>query len=62
MAGGLQDYRSQELCRRVVTTESFIADAKEIHGNHYVYSKDEYKNRDYKSTVVCPIHGDHGFL
>ena len=27
-----QDNRSLELCRRVVTTESFIAEAKEIYG------------------------------
>ena len=50
--------RSLELCRRVVTTESFIAEAKEIYGDRYDYSKVDYKNRDHRVTVVCPIHGD----
>ena len=50
--------RSLELCRRTVTTESFIAEAKEIYGNHYDYSKVDYKNRDHRVTIVCPVHGD----
>ena len=50
--------RSLELCRRVVTTESFIAEAKEVYGERYDYSKVEYKNRDHRVTIVCPIHGD----
>ena len=50
--------RSLELCRRVVTTESFIAEAKEIYGNRYDYSKVEYKNRDHRVTIVCPVHGE----
>jgi DNA polymerase-3 subunit epsilon len=50
--------RSLELCRRVVTTESFITEAKELYGDRYDYSKVEYKNRDHRVTVVCPIHGD----
>lgn len=50
--------RSIELCKRVVTTESFIAEAKEIYGDSYDYSKVDYKNRDHRVTIVCPIHGD----
>ena len=50
--------RSLELCRRVVTTESFIAEAKEIYGDRYDYSKVDYKNRDNRVVVTCPIHGD----
>lgn len=53
-----QGNRSQELCRRVVTTESFIAEAKEIYGDRYDYSKVDYKNRDHRVIVTCPIHGD----
>ena len=53
-----KDNRSLELCRRVVTTESFVVEAKEIYGDRYDYSKVEYKNRDHRVTVVCPIHGD----
>lgn len=50
--------RSLELCKRVVTTESFIAEAKEIYGARYDYSKVDYKNREHRVTIVCPIHGD----
>lgn len=50
--------RSLELCRRTVTTESFIAEAKEIYGDRYDYSKVDYKNREHRVTVVCPVHGE----
>ena len=53
-----QTNRSIELCKRVVTTESFIAEAKEIYGDRYDYSKVEYKNREHRVIIVCPIHGD----
>lgn len=53
-----QNNRSLELCRRIVTTESFIAEAKEIYGERYDYSKVVYKNRDHRVVVVCPVHGD----
>lgn len=50
--------RSLELCRRVVTTESFIAEAKEIYGDRYDYSTVEYKNRNHRVTIFCPVHGE----
>ena len=50
--------RSLDLCRRTVTTESFIAEAKEIYGDCYDYSKVEYKNKDHRVTIICPVHGD----
>ena len=50
--------RSLELCKRVVTTESFIAEAKEIYDDRYDYSKVDYKNRDHRVVVTCPVHGD----
>lgn len=53
-----QNNRSMELCRRVVTTESFIAEAKEIYGDRYDYNKVDYKNRDHRVVVTCPVHGD----
>ena len=54
----LQGNRSLELCKRVVTTESFIAEAKEIYGDRYDYSKVDYKNREHRVIVTCPVHGD----
>lgn len=53
-----QSNRSLELCRRVVTTESFIAEAKEVYGDRYDYSKVDYKNKDHRVIVTCPVHGD----
>ena len=53
-----QGNRSLELCKRVVTTDSFIAEAKEIYGDRYDYSKVDYKNRDHRVVVTCPVHGD----
>ena len=50
--------RSQELCRRVVTTESFIEEAKAIYGDRYGYDKVNYKNGEHRIIVTCPIHGD----
>lgn len=53
-----QSNRSLELCKRVVTTDSFIAEAKEIYGDRYDYSKVDYKNKEHRVTIVCPVHGD----
>lgn len=50
--------RSLELCRRVVTTESLIEEAKAIHGEKYDYSKTQYRSKGYKIVVTCPTHGD----
>lgn len=40
-----------------LTTEEFIVNAKEIHGDKYDYSKVDYKNNSTKVEVVCPKHG-----
>lgn len=40
------------------TTEEFIKEAKEIHGNKYDYSKVKYVNSSNKVTIVCLIHGE----
>ena len=50
--------RSIELCQRVVTTESFIAKAREVHGEKYDYAKVEYKNAYTKVCIICPEHGE----
>ena len=41
-----------------LTTEQFVAKAREIHGDKYDYSKVVYtKMHDY-ITITCPKHGD----
>ena len=40
------------------TTEEFITEAKEIHGDKYDYSKVEYKNSYSKVLITCPKHGE----
>ena len=40
------------------TTEDFIKQAKEIHGDKYDYSKVIYKRGDIPVTIICPDHGE----
>lgn len=39
------------------TTEQFIEEAKEVHGNKYDYSKVNYQGNKKKVEVICPKHG-----
>lgn len=39
-------------------TETFIADARRIHGDKYDYSKTEYISVFKPITIICPKHGD----
>jgi predicted nucleic acid-binding Zn-ribbon protein len=40
------------------TTEDFIKEVIEIHGNKYDYSKVEYVNTKTKICIICPEHGE----
>ncbi len=40
------------------TTEEFIKQAKEVHGNKYDYSKTVYINAKTKVCIICPEHGE----
>jgi very-short-patch-repair endonuclease len=40
------------------TTESFVKEAKEIHGNNYDYSKSEYKGIHVPLCIICFKHGE----
>jgi hypothetical protein len=40
-----------------MTTEEFIAKAREVHGDKYDYSKVEYVNSLAKVCIICPEHG-----
>ena len=44
--------------RKTKTTEQFINEAKQVHGNKYDYSKTQYIQSDKKITIICPIHGE----
>ena len=39
------------------TTEEFIELAKEVHGERYDYSLTEYKTKEDKVDIICPLHG-----
>ena len=41
-----------------VNTKSFIAMAKEVHGDRYDYSKIKYINSKTKVIIICKIHGE----
>ena len=40
------------------TTEQFIQEAKQIHGDKYDYSKVKYVNKITKVCIICPEHGE----
>lgn len=39
------------------TTEQFITEAIQIHGNYYDYSQSIYENANSKLIIICPKHG-----
>lgn len=42
---------------RLTTLETFLTQAKEIHGDKYDYSQVEWKNTRIPITIICSIHG-----
>lgn len=40
------------------TTQEFINKAKLVHGSKYDYSQTDYKKRNEKIKIICPIHGE----
>lgn len=44
--------------KRHLTTESFIEEARKVHGDKYDYSKVEYVNNKTKVCIICPVHGE----
>lgn len=43
---------------RLTSFETFLSQAKRIHGDKYDYSKTEWKNTYTKIKITCPIHGE----
>lgn len=43
---------------RKKTTEEFVADARKVHGDKYLYNNAVYKNAHTKVVITCHIHGD----
>ena len=40
-----------------LSTATFIEKARELHGDHYDYSKAQYLGVNVKTTIICPTHG-----
>jgi len=40
------------------TTEEFVKESRNIHGDRYDYSNVEYINADTKVCIICPEHGE----
>lgn len=40
------------------TTEEFIEEARQVHGNKYDYSKAEFTSTKNKVCIICPKHGE----
>jgi very-short-patch-repair endonuclease len=57
---GYKHIHNKNGCRKckVKTTNQFIKEAKQIHGNFYDYSKVEYTYNNKNVIITCPIHGD----
>lgn len=43
---------------RTKTTEQFITEARQVHGNKYNYDKSKYIGAQEKLIITCPTHGD----
>ena len=43
---------------RLTSFETFLSQAKEIHGDKYDYSNVKWKNTSTKITIICPTHGE----
>lgn len=43
--------------RRKLTTQEFIKNSQEVHGDKYDYSLVQYKDAKTPVTIICPIHG-----
>ena len=48
--------KRKKMVRR--TSEDFINEAKQVHGDKYDYSKTEYVNQATKVCIICPQHGE----
>lgn len=46
------------VCSPPKTTDQFIEDAKDVHGDTYIYDKTLYKNRLSPVSIECRKHGD----
>ncbi len=49
---------SENKTKRTKSTEQFVKEAKEIHGDRYDYSLANYKNSKSKVKIICPEHGE----
>ena len=43
---------------KIYDTESFIREARKVHGDKYDYSKVVYKRADENVCIICPEHGE----
>ena len=56
--GGCKKCANEKLSRiKKKNTESFIENAKKVHGNKYDYSLVDYKHSQKNIKIICPIHG-----
>ncbi len=54
----LQGINCPSCGKHIKTTEQFLEDAKQIHGDLYDYSQVEYTGNKNKVTIICYIHGE----
>lgn len=44
--------------RRMMSLDTFLTKAKDVHGDAYDYSKVDFVDKDTEVCIVCPKHGD----
>lgn len=52
------DNKEKYAIKTPVDTNTFIEEARKIHGDKYGYSKVEYTNSHTKICIICPKHGE----
>jgi hypothetical protein len=45
--------------KKLKTTRAFIAEAKIVHRNEYIYTKVKYKHSWSTIIIICPTHGEY---
>jgi hypothetical protein len=51
--------QSEVIVGKPLTSDKFIAKARQVHGDRYSYEKVVYVNQETKLTVTCTVHGDY---
>jgi hypothetical protein len=49
--------RERQISKATKSFDDFVIDAKETHGDRYIYKPENYSNARQKTKIICPEHG-----